>query len=89
MLEVNEMLGVSWILRWQSVSTIANAIIGAVWFSRIWYSLPLIAAISLVYAATRHEALKPILDHALRFAFWVITFMVLVYLLLTFASYWL
>ncbi len=34
----------------------------------MWYSLPLIVAISLVYSATRHEQMQPILAHALRWA---------------------
>lgn len=33
-----------------------------------WYALPLIVAISLVYAATRHELMKPILVQAARTA---------------------
>ena len=46
---------------------------------RIWYCLPLIAAISLVYGATRHELLSPILEHAARFAIWIITFMLAIF----------
>ncbi|BBO30445.1 hypothetical protein [Lacipirellula parvula] len=41
----------------------------------IWYSLPLIVSVSLVCAATRHELMKPILQHAVRFAAWVVGFM--------------
>jgi hypothetical protein len=32
-----------------------------------WYALPLIVSISLVYAATRHEEMRAILNHALWF----------------------
>jgi hypothetical protein len=32
----------------------------------LWYALPLILAAALVYAATRHERLGPILVHAVR-----------------------
>ena len=28
---------------------------------RLWYAVPLIVAVSLVYAATRHELMEPIL----------------------------
>ncbi len=45
---------------------------------RIWYAAPLIVCVSLVYAATRHEHLGPILSHAARFAVWVVVFMLLV-----------
>jgi hypothetical protein len=41
----------------------------------LWYALPLIVSVSLVCAATRHELLRPILEHAVRFALWVIVFM--------------
>ena len=49
-----------------------------------WYALPLIVAVSLVYAATRHELMGPILVHAYRIGIWIVTFMlgVLVVLLL-------
>ena len=43
--------------------------------SRVWYCLPLIVSISLVYGATRHELMPQILDHSARFAAWVVTFM--------------
>lgn len=68
---------------------LADVVPATVWFHRIGYSLPLVVAISLVYAATRHEAMRPILDHALRFGFWVLAFMVIVFALLAFASIWL
>jgi len=44
----------------------------------MWYAVPLIVAISLVYAATRHELMAPILSHALRTAAWISGFMLLV-----------
>lgn len=49
---------------------------------RIWYALPLIVAISLVYAATRHELMLPILLHAWRIAVWIVGFMTIVFLVL-------
>lgn len=47
--------------------------------AQIWYSLPLVVAISLVYAATRHEHMVPILQHALRFGLWIVGFMAVVF----------
>lgn len=41
----------------------------------LWYALPLIVSVSLVCAATRHENLSPILNHAVRFALWIFVFM--------------
>lgn len=42
---------------------------------RLWYALPLVVSVSLVYAATRHEEVGPILAHAWQFALWIIVFM--------------
>jgi hypothetical protein len=44
-----------------------------------WFALPLIASVSLVYAATRHEDVGDILRHAMRVAVWIAGFMVLVF----------
>jgi hypothetical protein len=41
----------------------------------LWYAVPLIVCVSLVCAATRHELMRPILEHALRFGVWVLVFM--------------
>ena len=45
---------------------------------RLWYAVPLITSVSLVYAATRHEEMGPILIHAARFAIWILVFMAIV-----------
>jgi hypothetical protein len=37
--------------------------------------VPLIVSVSLVCAATRHELMRPIVHHALRFGVWVLVFM--------------
>jgi hypothetical protein len=50
--------------------------------ANIWYALPAIIAISLVYSATRHEAIFPILHHALRTALWIAGFMAAFFLIL-------
>ncbi|MCA9237594.1 MAG: hypothetical protein KDA44_19105 [Planctomycetales bacterium] len=41
----------------------------------LWYSAPLVVAVSLVCAATRQEFMQPILSHAARFAVWIVVFM--------------
>ncbi|NLS95402.1 MAG: hypothetical protein GXX96_24945 [Planctomycetaceae bacterium] len=43
-----------------------------------WFSLPLIVTVSLVYAATRHELMGPILSHAVRIGVWIVGFMMIV-----------
>ena len=54
---------------------------------RIWYCLPLIVSISLVYGATRHELMPQILEHAVRFGIWIITFMAAIFAVTVFLSW--
>lgn len=44
----------------------------------LWYAVPLIVSVSLVCAATRHEEMRPILSHAVRFGLWIVVFMAVV-----------
>lgn len=46
----------------------------------MWYAVPLVIAVSLVYSATRFEETPAILAHAGRTAIWVVSFMVVVFL---------
>ena len=55
--------------------------------SSMWYALPLIVVISLVYAATHHEAMQPILQHAARLAVMITGFMLLFMVVLAFISW--
>ena len=45
---------------------------------RLWYAVPLVVSVSLVYAATRHEDVPSILQHAWRFGAWILVFMLAV-----------
>ncbi len=54
----------------------------------MWYALPLIVAISLVYASTRHEQMGPILGHALRVGLWISGFMAVIFAVLLLISWW-
>ena len=56
--------------------------------SRLWFAVPLIVAISLVYAATRHELPGPIVRHAVHTVIWVVGFMVIVGLVLFLLTFW-
>ncbi len=51
--------------------------------NKLWFSLPLIVAVSLVYAATRHELMQPILQHASRTALWIAGFMTIVFVVIS------
>ncbi|HLA84341.1 MAG TPA: hypothetical protein VJL29_06080 [Thermoguttaceae bacterium] len=48
----------------------------------LWYAVPLIVAVSLVYAATRHEQTNLILRHALHTAVWITGLMAGVFVVL-------
>ena len=54
----------------------------------MWYALPLVIAVSLVYAATRHEQTTPILVHAVRVGIWIVGFMAVIFAVL-FSVSWL
>jgi hypothetical protein len=59
----------------------------AIGSTRLWYAVPLITSVSLVCAATRHEAMDAILIHAFRFAVWIVVFMVIVLCVIQFLSW--
>ncbi len=54
------------------------SLVAALGATRLWYAVPLVVSVSLVYAATRHEHFGPILGHAVRFALWILVFMAIV-----------
>jgi len=66
-----------------NLPALMSPLMATMWFNRLWYSLPLIVVISLVYAATRHEVMRPILEHAVRFGVWIGVFMFIVFVVLT------
>ena len=59
----------------------------SVWNLDLWYAVPAIIAVSLVYAATRHERMRPILVHASRMALWTFGFMFLIFAVLELMSW--
>ncbi|WP_153557403.1 hypothetical protein [Roseimaritima sediminicola] len=46
------------------------------------YYLPLLVAISLVYGATRHEDMSLVFRHAAYTAYWITSFMGIIFLIL-------
>jgi hypothetical protein len=50
--------------------------------SQLWYAVPLVVAVSLVYAATRHELMEPILRHTVHTVIWITGFMLAVFAVL-------
>jgi hypothetical protein len=55
----------------------------------MWYSLPLIVVISVVYSATRHEQLGAIFSHAVRLGIMITLFLAAILALLALLSWWL
>ncbi len=71
------MLGSLWML----------AVLGDLPHNRLLYAIPLVVAVSLVYGATRHELMRPILQHALRAATWIVGFMAIIFFVLLLISW--
>ncbi len=57
------------------------------WRLDLWYAVPIVAAISLVYAATRHEQIGPIFLHAGRVALWIAGFMAAIFAVIQLISW--
>lgn len=55
----------------------------------LWYALPLVVAVSLVYAATRHEAMGLIVRHAVGCGAWIVGLMAAALVVLLLISWWL
>lgn len=55
--------------------------------NQLWYVLPLIVSVSLVYGATRHELMGPILNNAFRAATWIVGFMGIIFCVLVVVSW--
>ncbi len=51
------------------------------------YYVPLLVAISLVYGATRHEDMNLVLKHAGYTAYWITSFMGVIFLILLVIGY--
>ncbi|MBN2579473.1 MAG: hypothetical protein JXB10_10815 [Pirellulales bacterium] len=56
------------------------------WHSGFVFAVPLVIALSLVYAATRHEEMKDILRHALRMGITITVFMAVIFVILWYFS---
>ena len=54
----------------------------------LWFALPLVVTVSLVYAATRHEEMGPIVRHAARFGLLVVVVMGILLAILFAMSWW-
>ncbi len=62
-------------------------LIASLIYNRLWYALPLVVAVSLVYGATRHEDLRTILHHSWRTAIWILCFMGVIFGIIAFMAW--
>jgi hypothetical protein len=51
-------------------------------WNQLWFAIPLIISVSLVYGATRHEYMPQILHNAYRAAVWILGFMAIIFAVL-------
>lgn len=58
-------------------ATFAGASLLFARINELWFALPLIVVVSLVYSATRHELPGPIAEGAVRMAAWIGGFMLI------------
>ncbi len=63
------------------------ALLATLVHNQLWYLLPLVVVVSLVYGATRHELIGPILHHAFKAGIWILGFMGIVFVALLFVSW--
>lgn len=57
-------------------------LVGLLTFAQIWLAIPLAVAFSLVYAGTRAEQPREILQRAARVGFWLFFFLILIAVIL-------
>lgn len=62
-------------------------LIAGIFENKLWHLVPLVVAISLVYGATRHEEMKPILVQAYRTAAWLVTFLAIIFVIFAMLSW--
>ena len=54
----------------------------SIWDAKIWYAVPMLIAISLVYGATRHEYLPEILRQSFKAGSWILGFMAIIFVMI-------
>ena len=55
-------------------------------FSKFWFVIPMVIAVSLAYSATRHEDTRTIFRSAFKFGSWLLGFMLVILLILIWIS---
>jgi hypothetical protein len=64
-------------------------LLAAMGLQDMWYAVPLVIVVSLVYAATRFEPTGLILQHAVRTVGWIFAFMAAAFAVVLLVNWWL
>ncbi len=65
-----------------------NLLALSLWQARLWYAIPLVLVVSLVYGGTRHERLKDIIDQSIRTAIGLVGFMSAIFIVIWLIGFW-
>lgn len=60
----------------------------SLWQARLWYAIPLVVVVSLVYGATRHERMRDICEQAIRTAIGLVGFMSAIFIVIWLIGFW-
>lgn len=60
----------------------------SLWQARLWYAIPLVLVVSLVYGATRHERMRDIFEQAIRTAIGLVGFMSAIFIVIWLIGFW-
>jgi hypothetical protein len=60
----------------------------SLWQARLWYAIPLVLVVSLVYGATRHERMKEIIEQSIRIAIGLVGFMSAIFVVIWLIGFW-
>jgi len=60
----------------------------SLWQARLWYAIPLVLVVSLVYGATRHERMKDIIEQSIRIGIGLIGFMSAIFIVIWLIGFW-
>ena len=69
------------------IALAVTSLLASMPYNQLWYAVPLIVAVSLVYGATRDEEMGPILVQSYRAAIWIVTFLAIVFAVLLVVSW--
>jgi hypothetical protein len=61
-------------------------LVASIWDTQLWYALPMMLVISIVYGATRHEHLREIVRYSVSAFIWLFTFLAVIFAIVWWAT---